>query len=93
MRRAPIAIQPAPAERVGPAERLRAAAARLAAMAPDAATSLSVTTGWHGESEADIRRLARAVAATAGLGTAVDADGDVVTIRFWRTTERQAGAH
>jgi hypothetical protein len=65
-------------------ERIRAAAARLEAMPAAAATSLSITAGRQGLSEAEIRDLARGAGAPAGLETQVQIDGGSVTVTFRR---------
>jgi hypothetical protein len=84
VRRAPAPIQPAPTLHVELAERLRITAARLSAMPADAATSLSITTGWQGHREADVRALAASVAKAHGLRTVIEGHDDSVTVAFHR---------
>ena len=88
MRRPPVPIQPPPTLHVDLAERLRVTAARLQSMPPDVATSLSVTTSWQGRSEADVRALAKAIAAPLGFVPVVDGSGDSVTVMFRRPGRR-----
>jgi hypothetical protein len=88
MRRAPVAIQPPPTLHVDLAERLRATAARLQAMPPDVATSLSITTGWQGRTEADVRAIASSIAGPLGFKPSVEARGDSVTVVFQRSDRR-----
>jgi hypothetical protein len=92
MRRAPAWVQPPSTLRVDLEERIRVTAERLARLPDDQVTSLSVTTGWQGRHEADVRRLARSAAAAAGLAVTVEAADDVVTVRFGRTTRVVEGA-
>jgi hypothetical protein len=79
-------IEPPQRVEVDLAERLRVTAAQLNAMPPGSAGSLSVTVGWQGWGEAQVRRVATAVATPLGLMTAVEPDGDVVTVIFRRWT-------
>ena len=88
MRRAPAPIQPAATLRIELAERLRVTAARLEAMPADVATSLSITTGWQGHTEADVRAMAETVAEPLGFRPVVDARGDSVTVIFKRSVRR-----
>lgn len=87
MRRAPAPIQPSATVHIELAERLRATAARLHAM-PDTATSLSITTGWQGHSEADVRAMAATVAKPLSLRPVIDGHGDSVTVTFQRSSQR-----
>ena len=89
MRRAPAPIQPAATLHVELAERLRVTAARLGAMPADAATSLSITTGWQGHTEADVRAMAATVAKTGGFRPVIEAHGDSVTVTFQRSGRRR----
>jgi hypothetical protein len=88
MRRAPAPIEPAATLHVELAERLRVTAARLEAMPADAATSLSITTGWQGRTEADVRAMAATVAKTGGFRPVISAHGDSVTVTFQRSERR-----
>jgi hypothetical protein len=89
MRRAPTPIQPAATLHIELAERLRVTAARLEAMPADAATSLSITTGSQGHSEADVRAMATTVAQPLGFRTVIEARGDLVTVMFQRSGRRR----
>jgi hypothetical protein len=89
VRRAPAPIQPPATLHVELAERLRVTAARLDAIPADAATSLSVTTGWQGHTEAGIRAMAATVAQPLGFKTVIEACGDAVTVAFHRPRRRQ----
>jgi hypothetical protein len=88
MRRAPVPIQPPPTLHVDLAERRRVTAARLQAMPPDVATSLSVTTSWQGRTDADVRALAATIASPFGFDHAVEGRGDSVTVIFRRSDRR-----
>jgi hypothetical protein len=83
VRRAPAPIQPTATVHIELAERLRVTAARLNAM-PDTATSLSITTGWQGHSEADVRAMAATVAKPLSFRPVIDGHGDSVTVSFQR---------
>jgi len=89
MRRAPAPIQPAATLRDELAERLGVTAARLEAMPADAASSLSITTGWQGHTEADVRAMAAVAATTGGFRPVVEAHGDAVTVTFQRSGRRR----
>jgi hypothetical protein len=90
MRRAPRAstIQPPATLHVDLAERLRVTAARLQAMPPELATSLSITMGWHDRSESEVRALATTIAEPLGFTPAVEGRGDSVTVIFRRSGQR-----
>lgn len=88
MRRAVSPIQQGPVIHIELSERIRAAAARLQAMPVALATSLSITAGRQGLSEAAIRDLARGAGAPTGLESAVRVDGDTVTVTFRRPARR-----
>jgi hypothetical protein len=85
VRRQPVPIEPAATLHIELAERLRVTASRLDAMPADSATSLSITTGWQGRSEADIRALAATVAKPLRLRPVIEARGDSVTVTFQRS--------
>ena len=85
MRRAPAPILPPTTLHVELAERLRLTVARLEAMPADAATSLSITTGWQGHTEADVRAMAATVAKPGGFRPVIEAHGDSVTVTFQRS--------
>lgn len=70
-------------------ERLEVTAARLAAMPAEAASSLSITAGWHGHAEPDVRSRAAAIAAPLGFGVGVDSLNDSVTVTFRRPARRR----
>jgi len=62
-------------------------AARLGAIPAGAATSLSITTGWQGHTEADVRAVAAAIAEPLGLRPEVHGHGghaESVTVTFHR---------
>jgi hypothetical protein len=84
MRSRPLPIQAPEHVEVDLAERLRATAAHLEALPARSARSLSVTAGWQGWGEAQIRRTAAAIAAPLGFVATVEPDGDVVTVIFRR---------
>lgn len=88
MRRPPGRIQPPATLQVDLEERLRATAARLETLPAELATSMSVTTGWQGRTEADVRRLAQEIARGGGLRPAVEGHGDSVTVTFRRSGRR-----
>jgi hypothetical protein len=88
VRRAPTPIQPAAILRVELAERLRLTAARLAALPADAVTSLSITTGWQGHTEAEVRAMAATVAKPLGFRPVTEGRGDSVTVAFHRSGRR-----
>jgi hypothetical protein len=89
MRRLASPIQPAPIIHIALAERIRAAAARLEAMPAAVATSLSITAGRQGLSEAEIRDLARGAGAPAGFESQVQAQDGTVTVTFRRPSRRR----
>jgi hypothetical protein len=84
MRRAISPIQPPAVLHVDLGERLRVTARRLEAMPPELATSLSITAGWHGLSETQVRALARVASAPFGFAEEVQALHDAVTVTFRR---------
>jgi hypothetical protein len=88
VRRAPAPIQPAATLHVELAERLRVTAARLEAMPADAASSLSITTGWQGHAEADVRAMAAMAAKTGGFRPVIEGHSDSVTVAFHRSARR-----
>ncbi|HEX9495844.1 MAG TPA: hypothetical protein VGA38_08800 [Candidatus Limnocylindria bacterium] len=70
------------------AERLSAMAERLDAMPAEHARSLSITVGWQGRTEDDVRELARHAGLPFGQSSDLTPGGDVVTVTFRRTSER-----
>lgn len=89
MRRTPAPIQPSATLHVELAERLRVTAARLDAMPADGVSSLSITTGWQGHTEADVRAMAATVAKPLDLRPVIEARGDSVTVIFQRPSRRR----
>jgi hypothetical protein len=86
MRSRQLPTQPPRRVEVDLADQLRAAATQLRSMPPESARSLSVTAGWQGWGEAQLRRVATEIATPLGFGTTVLPDGDVVTVTFRRRT-------
>lgn len=84
MRSRPLPIQPPQQAEVDLADRLRATASHLQALPQGSARSISVTAGWQGWGEAQIRRTATTIATSLGFVAAVEPDGDVVTVIFRR---------
>lgn len=84
MRSHPLPIEPPRSVEVDLDERLRQAASHLEAMPAGSARSVSVTAGWQGWREAEIRRTATTIALARGFVAAVEPDGDVVTVIFRR---------
>jgi hypothetical protein len=81
-------IQRPAIQRVDLDERLRVTAARLQAIPADLATSLSITTGWQGRTEADVAAVSAAAAAPFGHLATVDGCTDSVTVTFRRQAAR-----
>jgi hypothetical protein len=81
-------LDPEPAG-LDPAARIGVTAARLAALPPELATSLSVTADWGGLSEGAIRRLASAAAAPLGLVASVDGCAGALAVTFRRARPRR----
>jgi hypothetical protein len=79
-----LPIRQVPQVEVDLAQRLRVTAARLVAMPADLASSISLTADRQRYGEADVRRLAVAIASPDHLSWAIEADGDVVTVTFGR---------
>lgn len=84
MRRAVVPIQLPPTIHLDLFERLEGTAARLAAMPAEAASSLSITAGWQGRADADVRSRATAIASPLGFAVGVEAVDDAVTVTFRR---------
>jgi hypothetical protein len=89
MRRPPGQVQPPSTLHVDLEERLRVTATRLEAMPAELATSLSITTGWQGRTEADVRALAAEIARGRDLRLSVEGRGDSVTVTFRRAGQRR----
>ena len=86
MRSRQLPILPPRRVEVDLADRLRGAAAQLGSMPAESARSVSITAGWQGWGEAQLRRVATEIATPLGFGTTVQPDGDVVTVTFRRRT-------
>src|SRR5258708_8808540 len=87
MRRPPSPIEaPAPVT-IDLAERLSAMAERLDAMPAEHARSLSITVGWQGRTEDDVRELARHAGLPFGQISDLTPVVDAVTVTFRRTSQ------
>ncbi len=86
MRSRELPIQPVPLVETDLAERLRVTARHLTTMPADLVSSVSLTAGWQGYGEAEVRDSAMSIAAAAGLTTVVEPHEDMVTITFGRPT-------
>jgi hypothetical protein len=84
MRSRQLPVQPPRHVEIDLVQRLQVTAVHLESMPSEAARSVSLTAGWHGQSEAEIRQAATQIATPFGFATDVEASGDMVTVIFRR---------